>query len=78
MGALHPGHISLIEKSIKQNEATLVSIFVNPTQFNDKQDFSSYPKNLKEDTDLLGTCPVDLVFVPETREIYCCKLRGNS
>jgi pantoate--beta-alanine ligase len=70
MGALHAGHISLIEKSIEENKATVVSIFVNPTQFNDKQDFRSYPKNLKEDLEKLRPYSVDLVFAPDSGEIY--------
>ncbi len=49
MGGIHEGHISLIEKSIKSNKKTLVSIFVNPKQFNDNKDFKSYPSNIKND-----------------------------
>ncbi len=70
MGALHEGHLSLITRSSKQNGATLVSIFVNPTQFNDQQDFRSYPKNLEEDLETLSGGSVDLVFVPSSEEIY--------
>ena len=70
MGALHEGHISLLTRSIEENDATVVSIFINPTQFNEKQDFQSYPRNLEEDLNILEQYPVDLVFVPEVSEIY--------
>lgn len=70
MGALHRGHISLIERSVADNEKTGVSIFVNPTQFNEKQDFESYPRNLDEDLEILNEFHVDLVFAPSPEEIY--------
>lgn len=70
MGALHDGHLSLIRKSTEQNSNTIVSIFVNPTQFNDKQDFNSYPKNLEKDLIILSDRSVDLVFSPSTEEVY--------
>ncbi|MFC2115486.1 pantoate--beta-alanine ligase [Bacteroidota bacterium] len=70
MGSLHDGHMSLVRKSIEENDASIVSIFVNPTQFNEKQDFELYPRNLNEDLKVLGQHPVDLVFVPSSDEIY--------
>ena len=70
MGALHEGHLSLIRRSTINNGITVVSIFVNPAQFNDKQDFNSYPKNLEEDLKTLSSCAVDLVFTPSVEEIY--------
>jgi pantoate--beta-alanine ligase len=70
MGSLHEGHISLVEKSTSQNGITAVSIFVNPKQFNEKQDFESYPRTLDDDLDILARFPVDIVFAPPAREIY--------
>lgn len=70
MGALHDGHISLVKRSLEENEITVVSIFVNPTQFNEEQDFKSYPRNLEKDLEILGRYPVDLVFAPSSGEIY--------
>ena len=70
MGALHKGHISLIEKCSKENDITVVSIFVNPTQFNDKKDLERYPRTLEADCKLLGNIKVDIVFAPSVEEIY--------
>lgn len=70
MGSLHEGHISLVRKSTAENAATAVSIFVNPTQFNEKQDFESYPRNLEGDLARLGDLKVDLVFAPDAAEFY--------
>ena len=70
MGALHDGHISLVRRSLEENDITVISIFVNPTQFNEKQDFKSYPRNLEKDLEILGRYPVDLVFAPSSGEIY--------
>ena len=53
MGALHQGHISLVERSVKENDITIVSIFVNPRQFNDKTDLENYPRNIENDIVLL-------------------------
>lgn len=70
MGALHPGHLSLVEIAGQQTGFVVVSIFVNPTQFNDKADLERYPRDLQNDVDLLipGSC--GLVFAPEASEIY--------
>lgn len=70
MGALHPGHISLIEDSKKANDFTVCSIFVNPTQFNDKKDFDRYPITIEQDLELLLGVETDLVFIPAVDEIY--------
>jgi len=76
MGALHEGHISLIKTSTKENDKTVVSIFVNPAQFNDPEDLKRYPRNLEKDIKLLETTCCDVVFIPEVEEIYPepCKL----
>ncbi len=71
MGALHEGHMSLIKRSMKENDYTIVSIFINPTQFNDKKDLISYPKNLTKDCNYLDSASKDIiVFAPEISEIY--------
>lgn len=70
MGALHTGHISLIEESKKQCDVTVCSIFVNPTQFNDKKDLERYPKTPESDLEMLKTAGCDVVFMPETEEMY--------
>ena len=71
MGALHKGHISLVKKSIKENDYTIVSIFVNPTQFNDKKDLKSYPENLTKDCNYLDSISSDIIiFAPEINDIY--------
>ncbi|MCM2279697.1 MAG: pantoate--beta-alanine ligase [Oligoflexia bacterium] len=70
MGALHAGHAALVERSHSENEATLVSIFVNPTQFNDPRDLEKYPRTLEADLDLLERAGADCVLYPEYRELY--------
>ena len=70
MGALHPGHISLISESKKNSDLTICSIFVNPTQFNDKHDFEKYPKAIENDIDLLENAGCDILFLPDMGEIY--------
>lgn len=70
MGALHAGHISLVACSAKQNGATVVSIFVNPTQFNDKDDLKKYPRTLEADCRLLEPAGVSVVFAPSVEEMY--------
>jgi pantoate--beta-alanine ligase len=70
MGALHEGHLSLVEESRKANDITVCSIFVNPFQFNNKQDLEKYPRNLNIDRRLLQTAGCDYVFIPEDNEIY--------
>ena len=70
MGALHAGHLSLVSRSIAENNATVVSVFVNPTQFNDKNDLANYPRTLEADCSLLEQAGVTLVFAPTVEEIY--------
>jgi len=70
MGALHAGHISLVAQSNKENDVTVVSIFVNPTQFNDKQDLINYPVSINEDLFLLKRAKCEIVFIPKKEEIY--------
>ncbi|MGB6037721.1 MAG: pantoate--beta-alanine ligase [Cryomorphaceae bacterium] len=70
MGALHKGHLSLVKKSSSENDITVVSIFVNPTQFNDPKDFERYPREVEQDLDLLKQVEVDYVFLPSSEEIY--------
>ena len=70
MGSLHKGHISLIKKSLKDNDKTIVSIFVNPTQFNNKKDYKSYPKNYKKDISILKKLKIDYLFLPKVHILY--------
>ena len=70
MGALHAGHMSLVRYSKQQNDCTVVSIFVNPTQFNNKEDLIRYPQNLDKDISLLEKEGCDIVFVPDEKEMY--------
>ena len=70
MGALHEGHLSLIRLSVNENQFTAVSIFVNPTQFNEKHDFDLYPRTLETDLEIMASFPIDLVFAPGSSEIY--------
>jgi len=71
MGALHEGHLSLVQQCIADNDICVVSIFVNPTQFNDKEDLEKYPRDVEKDSQLLGTLSNDIiVFNPSEKEIY--------
>jgi pantoate--beta-alanine ligase len=70
MGALHEGHLSLVEQAGQQSSFVVVSIFVNPTQFNDKGDLERYPRDLQKDVDLLNPTSCQLVFAPDAEEIY--------
>ncbi|WRE95720.1 pantoate--beta-alanine ligase [Helicobacter pylori] len=70
MGALHRGHQSLIERSLKENSHTIVSVFVNPTQFGANEDFSAYPRPLEKDLALCEKSGVNAVFVPKIGEMY--------
>jgi len=70
MGALHQGHMDLVEESLSQTDYTLVSIFVNPTQFNSHEDFQNYPNTLEADLALLEAQGVDAVFLPSTETLY--------
>lgn len=70
MGALHEGHASLVERSVKENDVTVVSVFVNPTQFNDKNDLKNYPRDLDADCRLLEAVGADYVLAPSVEEMY--------
>lgn len=70
MGALHEGHASLVKRSVAENGATVVSVFLNPTQFNDKSDLERYPRTLDADCTLLEACGADYVFAPSVEEMY--------
>lgn len=70
MGALHDGHISLLNASKKENDVSVVSIFVNPTQFNDPKDFAKYPITIEKDISLLEAAGCDILFLPSVEEIY--------
>ena len=73
MGALHDGHLSLIRRSVGENQFTAISVFVNPTQFNKKQDFENYPRNLDQDLEMIRGLSCDFVFVPQEGEMYSDK-----
>lgn len=70
MGALHAGHASLVERSVAENDVTVVSIFVNPTQFNDKNDLVKYPRTLEADCRLLQSVGTTIAFAPSVDEVY--------
>lgn len=70
MGALHKGHYSLIEKSVKENKTTVVSIFVNPTQFNNPKDLENYPSSLEKDIEFLKNSGISVIFAPNVAEMY--------
>lgn len=70
MGALHAGHASLVSRSVKENDVTVVSVFVNPTQFNDKQDLAKYPRTLEADCQLLEGIGATIAFAPSVEEMY--------
>jgi len=70
MGALHRGHISLVKQAVRENQTVVVSIFVNPTQFNDSNDLDKYPRTLETDFKLLENSGCQIVFAPNANEVY--------
>lgn len=70
MGALHAGHVSLVERAVRENDVVVVSIFVNPTQFNDKNDLKNYPRTLDADCVLLERAGATIAFAPAVEEMY--------
>lgn len=70
MGALHAGHISLVDRAVKENDVTLVSLFVNPTQFNNPTDLATYPRKEEDDFKLLAEAGASAVFAPSVEEMY--------
>lgn len=70
MGALHEGHLSLVRRSVKENDVTVVSIYINPTQFDNKDDLQKYPVTISEDLKKLRDCQLDAVLLPKTKELY--------
>ena len=73
MGGLHNGHISLIKRSLRNCNKTIVSIFINPTQFNNKVDYKNYPRNIKKDLKILKKKKVNFVYMPNINQIYNSK-----
>ena len=79
MGALHDGHLSLIKKSISENDSTVVSIFVNPTQFDDSNDLLTYPKDIEKDIALIKSISENTVlFKPDSYEIYSDEIKSDE
>ncbi len=70
MGALHEGHASLVRRAVSENDVCVVSVFVNPTQFNNKEDLAKYPRNIERDAELLSTIGAHYVFAPPPEEMY--------
>ncbi|MFY9162125.1 MAG: pantoate--beta-alanine ligase [Paludibacteraceae bacterium] len=70
MGALHQGHLQLVSRCVAENDACVVSLFINPTQFNDKNDFNRYPRTLENDITLLASVGCAIVFAPSAEEMY--------
>ena len=79
MGALHRGHISLVEKAFEENDYVVISIYINPTQFNNLSDFKNYPQNQKKDKSLLKPFKKKIiVYIPDNKEMYPNGIKSNS
>ena len=78
MGALHEGHASLVRRAVQENDVCFVSVFVNPTQFNNKEDLEKYPRNLQRDAELLAGIGADYVFAPTPEEMYTAEEMNNT
>lgn len=78
MGALHNGHIQLVKRAVSENNLTVVSVFVNPTQFNDKGDLAKYPRTLDADAQLLSAVGCDVVFAPNAEEFYSAEEMNST
>ena len=78
MGAIHAGHLSLLDRAKKENDIAVLSIFINPTQFNNQEDFAHYPKDLESDLNVLKDAGCPCVFVPEISEVYPNGVQPNS
>ena len=76
MGSLHNGHVSLIKRSLKECKKTIVSIFVNPNQFNNKYDFKKYPRNYKNDLSILKKLNVNFIYLPKKNDVYYYKRKS--
>ena len=70
MGSIHEGHVSLVKRSKKESKKTLVSIFINPKQFNNKKDYKNYPKNIKKDLRILKRLKVDFIYIPQIIDVF--------
>ena len=78
MGALHAGHASLVRRAVEENDVCVVSVFVNPTQFNNKEDLAKYPRNIERDAELLSSIGAHYVFAPTPEEMYSAEEMNST
>ena len=78
MGALHEGHASLVRRAVEENDVCMVSVFVNPTQFNNKEDLAKYPRNIERDAQLLSSIGAQYVFAPTPEEMYSAEEMNST